>query len=113
MTAPAGDRRAGLPQLHTPDAIATALGVSGWWVREQARQRRIPFTKVGGAYRFTDQHLSDIIRIFEHQPDPGGTPAMGTTAGRRRTPPSDSGPHVQLRARKPQRPRTARGGRDG
>lgn len=58
-----------LPHLFRPAEIAEALGCSEWWVKEQARQRRIPFTRVGGAYRFTGEHFAEIVALFEERPD--------------------------------------------
>lgn len=40
-----------LPRLYTPEQVADALGVSAWWVREQARKGAITGTRVGGAWR--------------------------------------------------------------
>ncbi|WP_236241689.1 helix-turn-helix domain-containing protein [Streptomyces sp. CC228A] len=57
-----------LPHLFRPAEIAEALGCSEWWIKEQARQRRIPFTRLGGAYRFTVEHVSEIVRLFEERP---------------------------------------------
>ncbi|MBT2507071.1 helix-turn-helix domain-containing protein [Streptomyces sp. ISL-98] len=57
-----------LPHLFRPSEIAEALGCSEWWVKEQARQRRIPFTRPGGAYRFTSEHFAEIVRVFEERP---------------------------------------------
>ncbi|MFI5703653.1 helix-turn-helix domain-containing protein [Streptomyces xanthochromogenes] len=57
-----------LPHLFRPAEVATALGCSEWWLKEQARQSRIPFTRLGGAYRFTEDHVAEIIRLFEERP---------------------------------------------
>ncbi|WP_433082730.1 helix-turn-helix domain-containing protein [Dactylosporangium sp. CA-052675] len=54
--------------LHRPAEVAKILDCSEWWVKEQARRRRIPFAWIGGSYRFTDEHLAEIIRIFEVRP---------------------------------------------
>ncbi|MFC5723560.1 helix-turn-helix domain-containing protein [Streptomyces gamaensis] len=57
-----------LPRLFHPVEVAKALGCSEWWVKEQARRRRIPFTRVGGSYRFTAEHFAEIVRAFEELP---------------------------------------------
>nr|WP_229328820.1 helix-turn-helix domain-containing protein [Streptomyces sp. UNOC14_S4] len=57
-----------MPQLFRPAEIAKALGCSEWWLKEQARRQRIPFTRVGGAYRFTAEHVAEIIALFEERP---------------------------------------------
>ena len=88
--------------LHTPAQAAEILQCKPSWLREQARLRRIPFTMLGGAYRFSDAHLAEIVAIHEQRPD-SATP---TKAIRRR-----SGADVQpaaavsLQARRPQRAR--------
>jgi excisionase family DNA binding protein len=96
-----------LPRLLSPSEVARVLGCSEWWVKEQARHRRIPFTKVGGAYRFTKDHLYEIIRIFEHRPDHRHAADTDATSQPRRVPAQPATPVVQLRARRPRRLRNA------
>lgn len=88
-------------RLLTPAEVARTLRCSEWWVKEQARRRRIPFTKTGGAYRFTREHVHEIVRIFEH--GPGERPEPEMTPGRRRAEVPPVRPVVQLRARRPRR----------
>jgi hypothetical protein len=57
-----------LPQLYSAADVAQALRCSEWWVKEQACRGRIPFTKPGGSYRFTVEHVAEIMRIFERRP---------------------------------------------
>ncbi|SMD24191.1 helix-turn-helix domain-containing protein [Lentzea albidocapillata] len=93
-----------LPRLHTAEEIAEALGVSEWWVKEQARQRRVPFVKVGGAYRFTSAHLDEIVASHEQRPE------HQPTSTARRSQRAAMDPSVtQLR---PRRPRRGRAGSD-
>lgn len=92
-----------LPRLHTALEIADALGVSEWWVKEQARQRRVPFVKVGGAYRFTSSHLDEIVAAHEQRPEQARQTSTSTRS-RRRAQPSTGTPVAQLRARRPRRP---------
>lgn len=90
-------------RLHTPEQAAEILQCKASWLREQARQRAIPFTKIGGAYRFADAHLAEIVALNEQRP---GTPAP-VRAVRRRTD-ADEQPAAavtSLRARRPQRVR--------
>ncbi|WP_342664511.1 helix-turn-helix domain-containing protein [Longispora albida] len=54
--------------LYSPAEVAKALRCSEWWVKEQARKRRIPFTWLGGSYQFTEEHVVEIIRVFEKTP---------------------------------------------
>jgi excisionase family DNA binding protein len=95
------------PRLLAPREVARALGCSEWWVKEQARRRRIPFTKVGGAYRFTPEHLTEIIGIFEHRPTDTAATAVTTTPRRRTAAPHTPAPVVQLHARQPRRAQQA------
>ncbi|MGA5132673.1 helix-turn-helix domain-containing protein [Streptomyces olivoreticuli] len=93
-----------LPRLYRPAEIAEALGCSEWWVKEQARQRRIPFTRLGGAYRFTTEHFTEIVRVFEErplqsqEPKPEGPVQPPSRRLRRGAPAS-----VRLRAKRPRR----------
>lgn len=57
-----------LPRLHRPEEIADALGCSAWWVKDRARRRLIPSTRVGRAYRFTAEHFTEIVRLHEERP---------------------------------------------
>ena len=38
---------------YTAAEVASALRCSTWWVKDQARRRRIPHCWVAGSYRFT------------------------------------------------------------
>ncbi len=57
--------------LHSAADVARMLGCSEWWVKEQARKRRIPYSFIGGSYRFTDGHVAEIVRLFEVRPADG------------------------------------------
>ncbi|MFF8672602.1 DNA-binding protein [Streptomyces sp. NPDC015242] len=59
---------AAFPRLYLPEEVAAVLGCSAWWVKDRARRRLIPFTRVGRAYRFSDDHLTEIIRMHEERP---------------------------------------------
>jgi len=88
--------------LYSPAQAAAVLGCSEWWVKEQARRRRIPFTWIGGSYRFTAEHLVEIVGIFEVRPIGEGE---GRAAARRRpaSPADESAP--RLVAKRPRRTR--------
>lgn len=93
---------------------AGMLDVTESWLEEMARQREIPFTKLGGAYHFTDAHLAEITRTFEVLPAGKPQPAVPEAkAPRVRRGPSRSDPApatapvVQLQARQPRPRRTA------
>jgi hypothetical protein len=91
------------PPLYRPHEVAKVLRCSEWWVKEQARRRRIPFSWIGGSYRFTDEHIAEIIRRFEVQPDNDHT-TSGQASGRRRRP-SESVTQRLLTAKPPARAR--------
>ncbi|MFF4650916.1 helix-turn-helix domain-containing protein [Streptomyces sp. NPDC001380] len=96
--------------LYRPAQVAEILGCSEWWVKEQARRRRIPFSRIGGGYRFTADHLAEIIRIFEERPAAaaghGGDVLPGTRSPQRA--PRSAAPVVRLTARPPRRARTTK-----
>lgn len=97
--------------------VAEVLGCSEWWVKEQARNRRIPFAWIGGSYRFTDEHVAEIIRRCEVLPDsPVPAPAVVPAAVPVRAPavplasvrsPADLTARVPRRARAAERRRAA------
>jgi hypothetical protein len=91
-------------RAHPAEDAAEMLGCKVSWLKEQARLRRIPFTLLGGRYCFTDQHLEQVIEIFEQQPK---QEEQVTSTPRRRaeTPPAGATP---LRARRPRRAPAAR-----
>jgi hypothetical protein len=80
------------------------LRCSEWWVKEQARKRRIPFAWIGGSYRFTDDHVAEIVSLFEVRPA-----ALGPDAGpaRRRDARPARESTARLTARRPRRARRA------
>ncbi|MEW2299204.1 helix-turn-helix domain-containing protein [Streptomyces sp. NPDC006655] len=99
-------------RLYRPEEIAETLGCSTWWVKDRARRRLVPHTRVGRAYRFTAEHLAEIIRINEEpaaqnanrvwSPDkPFEAPMAPTQQSRRPQPATSSAP--RLRARPPRR----------
>lgn len=97
------------PELYSPAEVARALGCSEWWVKEQARRRRIPFSWIGGSYKFTDEHLIEIIRTFEVRPvsGPPSTTSRAREPRRRRVRPAPVTNQLQARP-----PRRSRGGSD-
>ncbi|MDI3390202.1 helix-turn-helix domain-containing protein [Streptomyces sp. B-S-A8] len=103
------------PRLYNPDEVATVLGCSAWWVKDRARRRLIPHTRVGRAYRFTSAHLTEIIRLNEERPAPmaAAKPSTQPFVAPRTSPqnPTPSEPAAttgpRLRARPPRRTRRA------
>jgi excisionase family DNA binding protein len=91
------------PALYTAAEAAEILKVRKSWLERQAAARKIPFTMLGGTYRFTDGHLATIIQIHEMTPSPqGGTRDSQPRTQRRRKPTSAVGNGVAaLRPRPP------------
>lgn len=98
-------RPAGAMTFYRPADVAKQLRCSEWWIKEQARRGRIPFSWIGGSYLFTAEHIAEIVLLFERRPaDPtsmtGSLPAAHPrSTGTRRQ------PHPRLKARTPRRAR--------
>ena len=54
--------------VHTKAEAAAILRVTQSWLERRTAARIIPFTMLGGAYHFTDEHLAEIVRINENTP---------------------------------------------
>ncbi|MFJ1707849.1 helix-turn-helix domain-containing protein [Kitasatospora sp. NPDC088346] len=91
------------PALFRPADVARVLGKSEWWVKEQARRGRIPFTKPGRAYRFTSEHIAEIVRLYEWRPEPAVARPPVRAAPAPAAKASLPAPSVRLRARLPRR----------
>ena len=49
----------------SPEDVATALGTSTWWVREQARRGRIPHLRLAkGRIRLLPKHVDALVALF-------------------------------------------------
>lgn len=66
-TGPAGTAD-GPPSVHTAEEAAEILKVKQSWLERQAAARKIPFTMLGGSYRFSDRHLAEIVQMNEVAP---------------------------------------------
>ena len=97
-----------LPHLFTPAEVAETLGCSAWWLKEQARRRRIPFTKPGGAYRFTAEHVAEIIALFEVRPETNAWAVPVIAPAPRARPAQAVDAAGGLRARTPRRAQKAK-----
>lgn len=95
-----------LPMVfYRPVEVANLLRCSEWWVKEQARRRRIPHLRVGGRYLFTVEHIAEIVRRCEVRPADAST-VVEPVVPRVRQPVIDGdGPVVRLTARVPRRAR--------
>lgn len=54
--------------VYTADEAAKILRVKKSWLERQAAARKIPFSMLGGGYRFTDADLADILLITKRSP---------------------------------------------
>jgi hypothetical protein len=95
-----------LPHVYLPRDIAKALHCSEWWVKEQARRGRIPFSKPGGRYQFTAEHFAEILRIFESRPADSGSTVTAAEPARRGQ--AVAAPITRLNARTPRRAQRSR-----
>lgn len=55
--------------VHTLAEAAEMLRVKPSWLERRAAARRIPFTMLGGSYRFTDDHIAAIVQQHEKRPE--------------------------------------------
>jgi hypothetical protein len=94
--------------FYRPAEVAKLLHCSEWWIKEQARKRRIPFCWIGGSYLFTDDHVAEIVRIFEVRPAEDHVAAVPSTIRSSTVDGSDDGV-VRLQARLPRRLREGTG----
>jgi excisionase family DNA binding protein len=77
------------PVLYTAAEAAEILKVRRSWLERQAAARKIPFTMLGGTYRFTDGHLAVIIQMHEMVPSRSGKAQDSRSRSRRgRKPPA-------------------------
>ena len=95
-------------EYHRPDALrlytageaAAILRVKQSWLERQAADRKIPFTMLGGSYRFTSAHLEQIIRLHEQAPALRADGQPHDAKPRRQVPPGEgSGRSAPLRPR--------------
>jgi hypothetical protein len=94
------------PALYRPAEVAALLRCSEWWVKEQARRRRIPYIRAGGRYLFTAEHIAEIVRLCEVRPIDDPSIVVTTTIPRSRTPEvEEDRAAVRLTARVPRRAR--------
>jgi hypothetical protein len=93
--------------FYRPAEVARMLRCSEWWVKEQARQRRIPFSWIGGSYLFTEEHVAEIVRLFEVRPSDATAPTAATGRASRRPAGETGESTIRLSARTPRRARAA------
>ncbi|WP_426505385.1 helix-turn-helix domain-containing protein [Dactylosporangium sp. McL0621] len=97
-----------MPLLYTAEEAAALLRCSAWWLKKEAREGRAPHTLIGGAYRFTRQHLDAVIEAHEGRGCMTSSVPSSVNPVRRpvQVSPDDTVP--LLRARPPRRARGSR-----
>ncbi len=105
----AGGAPTGHLVMHTAEEAARLLKVKRSWLERQAAARKIPFSMLGGSYRFSDRHLAEIIRLNEVAPVPPARDVSGLERSRRSGRPSGepAGTVAPLRPRPRSGPRRA------
>ncbi|WP_171064633.1 helix-turn-helix domain-containing protein [Actinomadura soli] len=88
-------------RIHTKEEAAEILRVKVSWLERRAAARQIPFTMLGGAYRFTDAHLAEIVRLNEQGALSSPATPVAARRPRRRVqkPAAHTGGFVPLRPR--------------
>lgn len=89
--------------LYRPSEVAKMLRCSEWWIKEQARNRRIPFSWIGGSYLFTSEHIAEIVQLFETRPTPPNVSSRAPNTPTRHGKRSAIRPKTPLKARRPRR----------
>jgi len=78
------------PNVYTVPEAARLLRVRESWLEREAAARRIPFTMLAGSYRFTSDHLIQIVRM--HEIKPAETAPLVPAAVRKRRTAQGKGP---------------------
>lgn len=94
-----------MPVVHTTAEAAVILRVKESWLERQAQLRKIPFTLLGGSYRFTAEHLNEIVRLNEKLPSADDTAPV--KRGRKSRGASGNAENVTLLKPRSVRPRHA------
>ncbi len=68
-------------QLYTKQEAAQLLKVKVSWLERRCARRQIPFVMLSGQYRFTPEHLAEIVRLNEQ---PAGVSSISTERQKRR-----------------------------
>lgn len=57
-----------MSRVYTAAQVAEQLQIKESWLRARCEGREVPFTMLGGSYRFTDAHIEAIVRQYEQTP---------------------------------------------
>lgn len=100
------ERRASVGmEFYRPAEVAKVLRCSEWWIKEQARRGRIPFSWIGGSYLFTAAHIAEIVLQFERRPSDFDSSATGAISAPRSRSARREQSGIRLKARIPRRSR--------
>jgi hypothetical protein len=66
--------------LYTKREAAELLRVKVSWLERRCARRQIPFSMLSGQYRFTPEHLTEIVRLNEQST--GAIPRLVEPRGR-------------------------------
>lgn len=98
--------------VHTATEAAAIIGgtCKPSWLRQQAREKKIPCRKIGGAYNFSDADIAEILAIVEQRPaEKPAAPAPAKTAKQRSaTRPAEASLPAGVTQLKPRQPRAMR-----
>lgn len=106
---PAGEPGPAL--LHTATETAVIIGGSckPSWLRQQAREKKIPCRKIGGAYNFSDDDIAEILAIVEQRPAAKpAAPAAAKPNRQRAARPAEAPLPTRVTQLKPRQPRSMR-----
>lgn len=62
------ERAPGAPQIINKHQLAELLDLKVSWIEEQCRRRLIPHLLLAGQYRFTQEHITEILTMHERRP---------------------------------------------
>lgn len=57
-----------MPQLINKHQLAELLTLKVSWIESKCRTRKIPHLLIAGQYRFTEQHVAEILAMHERRP---------------------------------------------
>ncbi len=67
---------------HDAAYVARQIGKTSNWVRRNAA--RLPHSKAGKSYFWTDEDVAAVLRSLQHRPDPAPTGEVRPIPSRRR-----------------------------
>lgn len=86
------------PRSFDAKEAGEIIGKSENWMKTKARAGTIPCSKIGRDWRWTSEHLSEILRMSEQRPKSSALPAPRSSGTRQ-----DDGTVPLLRSKPPRR----------